>query len=80
MPLMYVKYLQVAAAIGIAQPVHAIFKNGVVYRYAPGRTVKLEDLKNPSIIKYVALKYSNFDLKQGVDKYSLVVGFRSVQK
>ena len=43
--------MQVAHSVGIAEPVYAIFRNGIVYRYAPGRTLQLEDLKNPGTIR-----------------------------
>ena len=43
--------LQVAAHIKIGQPVYAIFKNGIIYRYAPGRTLTGDDIKNPDVIR-----------------------------
>ncbi len=43
--------MQVAHKIGVAQPVYAIFNNGVVYKYATGRTLTSKDVKNPTIIK-----------------------------
>ena len=42
--------LQIAGRIGVAKPVYAIYKNGIVYGYATGRTVLPEDLKNPRAI------------------------------
>ena len=44
--------MQLAHAVGLAQPVIAILKNGIVYRFAPGRTLTIEDIKNPDIIRY----------------------------
>ncbi len=43
--------MQMAHSVGIAESVYAIFKNGIVYRYAPGRTLTAEDLRNPSVIQ-----------------------------
>ncbi len=34
------------------QPLYAIFKNGVAYRFAPGHCLKYEALSNPLIIRY----------------------------
>ena len=43
--------MQMAQHLGIAQPVYAVFRNGVVYRYAPGHTLTPEDVKNPEVIR-----------------------------
>ena len=43
--------LQAAGQIGVAQPVYALYKNGIVYGYATGRTVEPQDLKNPCVIR-----------------------------
>ena len=43
--------MQMAHCVGIAQPVYAIFKNGIVYRYAPGGTLTVEDVRNPEVIR-----------------------------
>ena len=44
--------MQLAHAVGLAQPVIAILRNGIVYRFAPGRTLTLADIQNPDIIRY----------------------------
>ena len=43
--------IQVAAAINVAAPVYALFKNGIVYKYAPGRTLTGDDLTKPELIR-----------------------------
>ena len=43
--------LQVAAAVKVGQPVYAIFNNGIVYRFAPGRTLTGEDVTNPDVMR-----------------------------
>ena len=43
--------MQMAQSLGIAQPVYAVFSNGVVYRYSPGHTLTPEDVKNPEVIR-----------------------------
>ncbi len=45
--------MQLAYVAGVAQEVLAIFKNGLAYRYAQGRTMELADLSKPHVIKYV---------------------------
>lgn len=52
-----VKGIQVAALLGVGQPIYAIFKNGVVYRFAPGRTLQPADVTDPKVIRYY--KYIN---------------------
>ena len=49
--------LQIAARIGVAQPVYALYKNGIVYGYATGRTVEPNDLKDPKVIRYSSPPY-----------------------
>ena len=45
--------MQVSAHIKVAQPVYALFKNGIVYKYGKGRTLNGEDLKNPTVVRYL---------------------------
>ncbi len=49
--------LQLGHKIGVSQPVFAIFKNGVVYKYAIGRTLKPDDLDNPKVMRYFIIIY-----------------------
>ncbi len=49
--------LQLGHKIGVSQPVIAIFKNGVVYKYATGRTLKPDDLANPKVMRYIMIIY-----------------------
>ncbi len=49
--------LQVAHAIGFGHSVYAIYQNGVVYGYAPGRTLNGEDVKDPKFIRYIILVF-----------------------
>ena len=44
--------MQVAAHIKVAQPVYALFRNGIVYKYGRGSTLTGEDLKNPIVVRY----------------------------
>ena len=41
--------IQVAAHIKIGQPAYAVFRNGIAYRFAPGRSAIPEDVKNPKL-------------------------------
>ncbi len=50
--------LQLGHKIGVSQPVIAIFKNGVVYKYATGRTLKPDDLDNPNVMRYFMITYT----------------------
>ena len=43
--------IQVSANIKVAQPVYALFKNGIVYKYGTGRTLTGADLQNPFVIR-----------------------------
>ena len=43
--------LQLAHKIGVAKPVYAMYKNGIAYGYATGRTLKDKDLQNPKVIQ-----------------------------
>ena len=44
--------IQVAAAINVAAPVYALFKNGIVYKYANGRTLTGDDITKPELVRY----------------------------
>ena len=46
-----VRCMQVAHACGVSQPVRAVFRNGIIYGYAPGRTLKYEDMRKPAVIR-----------------------------
>merc|ERR1719184_77079 len=48
--------MQIAYAAGCFQPILAVFKNGVAYKYAHGRTLRYADLSNPKVIKTVTRK------------------------
>lgn len=39
----------------LAAPLYAHFLNGIVVGYLPGRTVSVDDLKDPRMQKYVLL-------------------------
>ena len=54
--------MQVAHAVGIAEPVEAILNNGVVYRYTPGRPLTAQDLHNPDIIRYTC-SFTNLPIR-----------------
>ena len=44
---------QLAVAAGCLPPIVSVFENGVVYKYAPGRTLTANDLNDPHIIRYI---------------------------
>ncbi len=50
---------QIMNKLGIGQPVLAIFKNGIVYKFAPGRKLRGSDLKDPKVIRYIG-KFTHF--------------------
>ncbi len=43
--------MQVAYAAGCTPPIYAVFNNGLVIGFAPGRTLNYEDMFNLKIIK-----------------------------
>ena len=46
--------MQVAQAAGCHAPLYAVFNNGLVYKYVPGRLPSLHDLQNPKVIRELA--------------------------
>ena len=46
--------IQVAQAAGCHAPIYAVFNNGLVYKYVPGRLPSLRDLMKPKVIQEVA--------------------------
>jgi ethanolamine kinase len=52
--------MQMAAQLGIAQPVYAVFKNGMVYRYGQGHTLTGEDVQNPKVIRLICRALARF--------------------
>ena len=51
--------LQIAHAAGCFPAILASIKNGLIYQYAPGRTLKIKDLNSPDMIrKIVRLVYT----------------------
>ena len=46
--------IQVAQSSGLHAPIHAVFNNGLVYKYVPGRLPSLHDLGNPKVIRELA--------------------------
>ena len=44
--------MQVAHSVGISQEIVALLKNGMVYKYAIGDTMKREDISDPEIRRY----------------------------
>ena len=61
--------IQVAAQINVGQPVYALFKNGIVYKYAAGRTLNAKDVQNPQVMRqatftlYQIIKLDNEKLR-----------------
>ena len=45
--------LQVGRAAGVAQNLHIIFNNGIVYDFAPGQSMKPDDYWNDNILRLV---------------------------
>ena len=60
--------MQVAQAAGCFPAIVAVFKNGVIYEYEPGRMVTFQDLVKPEIVKKVAHQLYRF---QHIDVDSL---------
>ena len=46
--------IQVAQSAGCHAPIYAVFNNGLVYKYVPGRLPSLHDLEKPEVIREVA--------------------------
>jgi len=63
--------MQVAHAAGCFQPLVAIFKNGVAYKYAHGRTLTTSDLNDPKIIRLATKKLAQF-VTTDPDKVDLI--------
>ncbi len=49
--------MQIGAQLGISQPVYGIFSNGVVYKYAHGRTLVSDDINNINILRLICMVY-----------------------
>ena len=46
--------IQVAQSAGCHAPLYAVFNNGLVYKYVPGRLPSLHDFEKPEVIREVA--------------------------
>lgn len=56
----------VLQSLGLAPPIHARFKNGIVYGFLPGRSLEPKDLSNPSLYRLIAQQLGNWHRKVSI--------------